>query len=291
MRDFLVRHLKSSDSITLTIPSNTPKVLAHQERLYQVLANLLSNAHHHAGPKAHIWIEVFPPVEGRVGIQVGDDGAGMTLEFQRNAFKPFAGNSSNHGGSGLGLAIVQKLLTAQGVDITMKSVLGRGTEFYFSLPALIQNMALSCDAPRKRSKPEATSDSPKANILLLDDNEDTQHLMSILLNNNEYRLKSLSTITEARQWVVGNLPDLALVDLSLPDGDGLDFCRELKEMSGSEKTKILMFTASAEDKVRNQVEAEDLDGYLIKPFELEELKNTVFRALSHREKHYTKQAE
>lgn len=116
----------------------TPAVRVNESRLGQVLLNLLVNAAHaipEDGPDEHlITVSTGTDPEGRVVIEVSDTGVGMTDEVRRHIFEPFFTTKPGGVGTGLGLSICQSIVAALGGEITVESVLGRGSTFRVCLP-------------------------------------------------------------------------------------------------------------------------------------------------------------
>jgi PAS domain S-box-containing protein len=115
-------------------------VQADQERLLQVVANLLSNASKFSHPQARVEISVEEPSEGIYRVLVQDFGEGIPEEFHSQVFSKFAqadnSTTRSKGGSGLGLAISKEIIEKHGGELGFFSVLAQGSTFYFDLPAL-----------------------------------------------------------------------------------------------------------------------------------------------------------
>ncbi len=113
------------------------KVLGDQERLEQVMTNLLSNAiMHNSGEKAEVKVRLRP-LENTIKVEVIDNGTGISEEHRQRIFERFyrtdSARSRNTGGSGLGLAIVKNILDEHGTEIKIESEVGKGSTFSFEL--------------------------------------------------------------------------------------------------------------------------------------------------------------
>jgi PAS domain S-box-containing protein len=118
--------------------AETPRVLANEARLGQVLLNLLVNAAHaipeDTGGEQEITVSTATDAEGRVVIEVSDTGTGIPEDVKRRIFEPFFTTKTGGAGTGLGLSICQSIVTSLGGQITVESKVGKGTTFRVVLP-------------------------------------------------------------------------------------------------------------------------------------------------------------
>jgi signal transduction histidine kinase len=123
--------------LKLDVPRDLPPVPADEGRLMQILSNLISNAIKYTPPQGHISVSA-EVLEGHAQIAVQDDGLGISPEDQAQVFARFFrvrnADTENIDGTGLGLAIVKSLVEAHGGQIGLRSRLGEGSTFYFTLP-------------------------------------------------------------------------------------------------------------------------------------------------------------
>ena len=121
------------------LPSNPVMVYADQDKIYQVLYNLIDNALKFSRENSSIFVTVLPISEDKVHISVKDKGQGISEEQQKHIWERFYKADSSRGkdkhGSGLGLAIVKEIIKAHNETITLESEEGKGADFSFSLPA------------------------------------------------------------------------------------------------------------------------------------------------------------
>jgi signal transduction histidine kinase len=124
------------------VARGTPLAWADRDRILQVLANLLLNAERHSRQGGRVWIAASRLGPGRIGIAVSDDGAGIAAEHLDRIFDRLyqvgdAGRPRGAGsGLGLGLAIARNIVEAHGGTIAVRSRLGRGTTFRFTMPSV-----------------------------------------------------------------------------------------------------------------------------------------------------------
>ena len=109
-----------------------------------------------------------------------------------------------------------------------------------------------------------TGEAP-ATILAVEDEPLNRRLLHAVLEPAGYRVIDAATLAEAREWLASNLPDLILLDLRLPDGNGLELARELKGSEEWRRVPIVAATASAMPPVQLDADDAGCDGFLAKP--------------------------
>lgn len=126
-------------NLTLSLPANLPRVLADEDRLLQIMTNLLGNALQYTPPGGSVTVSVGAPADGQVQVSVRDTGIGIPAEHLPYVFDRFyrvdKSRSRQHGGSGIGLTIARHLVEAHGGRIWVESPgEGQGSVFHFTLP-------------------------------------------------------------------------------------------------------------------------------------------------------------
>ncbi len=155
---------------------------------------------------------------------VEDTGIGIDPQHHEMIFREFAQVDSSrarrHHGTGLGLAIARNFIQLHGGEIWVESALGEGSRFFFTLPAAGESAAAhGAMSGEHRRRPC---------ILLVEDNETIRHAFAILLEDSGYDVLQAGSGAEALEIATREHPDLVLMDLGLPDINGLEVTRRLK---------------------------------------------------------------
>jgi signal transduction histidine kinase/ActR/RegA family two-component response regulator len=237
---------------------------ADRVRVEQILLNLLDNAEKFSSGNERIYLRVC--VEGDQAIlQVRDQGQGITPEEIPHIFKLFVqGPQSFHrpqGGIGLGLTLVQRLAEMHGGDVSVFSAgRGQGAAFTVRLP-----LAEAPDRAPSAETSSATSRPQGRRILLVEDNEDGRHMMETLLTLEGHTVRTAATGEEAVRAALEWLPDVALIDIGLPDIDGHEVARRLRALLPDNAPKLVAISGFGQPgDLHNAYEA-GFDLHLTKP--------------------------
>lgn len=250
------------------------------DRIRQVLANLLSNALKftarggvtlHAGTR-----------DGRLLLAVQDTGIGIPRERQAAVFDPFvqadAGTARRYGGTGLGMSIVKRLVERMGGAVTLDSEPGRGTRVEVLLPLQAAEQDVCPDGSTTSVQP-ADASAPRR-VLAADDVAQNRDLLAALLaraGHASHVVADGAALLAAYQaeplaW------DVVLLDLHMPEVDGLETCRRLRAFeaaSGLPPVPVYALTASVLESDRAAARAAGMDGFLEKPIDPHELQRAL----------------
>tara|TARA_R110000737_G_scaffold30888_2_gene49377 strand:+ start:4079 stop:6931 length:2853 start_codon:yes stop_codon:yes gene_type:complete len=238
-------------------------------RVKQILINLCSNAIKFT-PKGHVELNISQ-TENSLMFKITDSGIGMSSSQLQNLFESFTqGDSSisrRFGGTGLGLCLSDQLAKIMGGKIEVESELNQGSVFAFSLPCKISTVELCGE--RKISAKEADSDSSleqlQGTILLADDHDDNRRLIARLLKSLGLDVLTARNGHEAVMLNEQHQPALILMDIQMPEMDGIE-AFEILRQKGCE-TPIYALTANAMSHEIAQYLALGFTGHLSKPIE------------------------
>lgn len=253
-------------------------------RLFQIVTNLLDNALKYTEEgEITLRVEVNQKRANKVNIrfQVRDTGLGISEENKESIFESFhqAYTLDQKSGVGLGLTIAKKLLDLMHSDIHVQSKLGKGSLFYFDLNFAYPLFKTEELIPEPLSEVEKQS---KYKVLLVEDDEYVQTtLFKILLNTGQFQIDLAFDGALVFQEVVSNNYDLILMDVNLPNLNGIQITRLIREFpfKNIKKTPIVGITARAYQENINECLDAGMQKVLVKPFEKEEFLKIIFKVL------------
>jgi len=261
--------------------------LADSLRLNQVLVNLLGNALKYSKPDGHVWLTVRETEEEKgfsnLYFQVRDDGIGIAPEKQQLIFRQFeqADNSENarKQGTGLGLAISRRIVRMMDSDIKLESEPGKGSSFSFS----VKFQPVSGEKTTVTSQPEEIS-FPGKRILVVEDNELNMEIICTILENYGIETEQAVNGKEAVRRMEESVPgyyDMIFMDIMMPEMDGLEATRTIRNLDREDCKKIPIYAMSAnafDEDVKRSL-ASGMNGHLSKPVNLQVLEKTLQKVL------------
>ncbi len=261
-------------------------------RLRQILVNLLSNAVKFTA-QGEVFVTVTSrPVEGggRVELElaVRDTGIGIPADRQDRLFRPFSQVDSSttrlYGGTGLGLALSRRLAEMLGGRMWVESEPGRGSVFRFTVRCMAEEgpLAAPVKPPWLEPRPAAAdADSPvhlppvpsaPLRILLAEDNTINQKVILLLLSSLGYTADVAADGLEVLAALRRQPYDLVLMDVQMPEMDGLEATRRIRREWPDRGPRIVALTASARREDRDACLTAGMDDHLSKPLALEDLR-------------------
>lgn len=240
-------------------------VCGDHKRLVQVLANLLGNASKYTKEFGTISVEIKAHDE-TVEISVSDNGIGMDRESIPQMFELFAqgrrSSDRSEGGLGLGLSLVKHLVELHGGKVDATSLgIGLGSRFTISLPVVAAPATV--DVPQCLEKSVLSHTSMR--ILLVDDNVDAVESLSAIFETLGHQVKTAYNATYAMESARVNDFDACVLDIGLPDIDGYELVRKLREIASMRNTFIIALSGYGQEQDKILAKEAGFDYYLVKP--------------------------
>ena len=260
-------------ALTITVLPDTPRtVMIDGLHLRQVLLNLVGNAIKFT---VHGEVRLIITRDGdHLLFEVWDTGPGIEPEALSAIFEAFTQTKSGAavGGTGLGLTISQQLLQRMGGDLRVESVIGEGSRFYFTLPLV---------AAPDRAERDADAAAPLLNArlapgqellaLVVDDSTVNRRILAKLLESAGVQVITASGGVEGIEMTAAHRPNVVFMDLKMPDLDGLEATRRLRDDPRTAHIPVIAVTASAFGDTRKAAREAGCADYLPKPVRAEVL--------------------
>ncbi len=264
-------------TVLIDLPPDLTWVLADRRRIVQVLNNLFSNASRHAPESSPIRVSALQD-DVHVAISVSDEGRGVPPERLPHVFRKHSrieGGDKGIGGTGLGLAICKGLVEAHGGRIRAESRgMGQGTTVTFTIPVAGEEGAVISAAPIRSRK--AQGEPEKTRILVVDDDPQTLRYVRDTLSTAGYAPVVTGDPKEVSDLLKRKKPRLVLLDLMLPEIDGMELMERLPELA--DLPVIFISGYGRDETIARALETGAAD-YIVKPFSSTELIARIRAAL------------
>jgi signal transduction histidine kinase len=240
-------------------------------RLSQIVANLLSNAARYTDPDGRIWLNARREPEGeRVCISVRDNGRGMNTAKIERAFQMFVQERTGGGGLGIGLPLVRRLTELHGGTVTGHSDgPGQGSTFEIHLPEAVGVVETPVDDVSIRV-------DRRLRISLVDDHDDLREMTGSMLKRWGHEVSEAATGEAGVELVLEVRPDVAIIDIGLPDIDGYDVARRLRAALGDQCPRLISFSGHSLAKDAETALEAGFDAHLSKPANAARLQAAMF---------------
>ena len=282
----LMFKFRCPDSVNLTWSQPNMKVTLNtdQNRLTQVFSNLISNALKHTS-KGSITYGYRLINDGQeVEFFVTDTGSGIAPEDINHIFQAYVSrDAEQQNGYGLGLALCKIIVEKMNGHITVSSKLGEGSTFRFTLPfegtigGLQKNSRITTNS--RTIRVNTKTNVQNAPLILVAEDEDSNYELVRIVLAKRYRLLRAHNGIEAVTLCEDEHPDMILMDIRMPDMNGLDATRIIKEVN--HEIPIVALSAYAFDENIREAKAAGCDEFLAKPFRVEDLLDTVGKYVKH----------
>ena len=288
----------------LELPGSYLKVYFDRDKFEKILTNLLTNAFKFTPENGSITVLLSYLPDESTGqpeqaiLKVTDTGKGIPVEHIDRIFERFyqanEGEDGEKEGSGIGLALTRELVELCHGQICVESQIGQGSTFSVTLPVSREAFSreeILTEKKEKVSGPIESSDSiinkkipineikktsPRREydktpfVLLVEDNDDLSTYMSKILSA-EFSVKTAKNGKEGLEIAWKNIPDLVISDVMMPEMDGNELARHLKQDERTDHVPVILLTAKADEESKMTGLGTGVDAYLTKPFNIKEL--------------------
>lgn len=263
--------------VTLVVEGEAPVAWADPVHVRDILQQLLRFAISNCPRDGTVWVTCRTSGDaGRALIEVNHPGEGLHGADGSRLFMPFSagiGIGRGHGGDdegdqGMGLAIAQRLAELMNGSLSVSSALGKGCLFTLNLPMADRLATQSEPAPTQ----SVGIQLPPLRVIHVEDNALNRSLVEALFAvYPQVQLSSFSTAAQGLAAIQGELPDVGLIDINLPDGSGLEMCRTLRASPLTRRVPLIALSGDAlPDHIARALQA-GFNHYLVKPIQLQRL--------------------
>ena len=267
-------------------PSTPLELMGDSTRLRQILLNLLSNAIKfttNGSVRLCVEGEKKSATSARVRFSVIDTGVGIPATMSEKIFEEFtqldSGTSRRYEGTGLGLAICKRLVSAMGGQIWLASSSKQGSAFAFELEL---RLATESPVPQLPSGGSATSSIQPHRVLLAEDNKINSLVAKNLLEMNGHTVVTAENGAQAITLLEQDDYDIILMDLHMPEIDGIEATRRIRAMRDENKSSIpiIALTANIMHAEQEKCLNAGMNGFVAKPFTPEKLEAVIEQTLT-----------
>ncbi len=296
--------------IQISVESSSKKIMVYfdKEKLQKIISNLIYNALKFTHARGKINVSIAE-TEDKVEIEIMDSGIGIAEEELPKLFNRFyqviKEGAPAHEGTGIGLALTKELVQMHKGTIDVESEKGKGSTFsitlrkgkdHFSEEDIILDDNKEFDFPDIKAQvlhDEIVEDSGNPIVLVVEDNVDVMKFVSDILKEN-YQIITAENGNQGYEKAIDTIPDIIISDIMMPEMNGDEMCRLLKQEEKTSHIPIILLTAKASDEDKIEGLETGADDYIIKPFNEHELKvrikNLIAQRRALREK-YLREAE
>ena len=274
----LIKPIAEDAEVNLSFDTHVDYIVnANHTSLKQALLNLLGNAVKYNQQQGTVTVSYEVKNNKRLRINVTDTGKGLSTEQQKQLFKPFerlGAEFTNVKGTGIGLTITQQLINMMGGTVGAESTPGKGSHFWIELALDDKKNITQSEAEPVKRKIGKTEQS--IDIVYVEDDPINAHLMSVIIKDmTNHHLVIARTGKEGLDLILQQLPDLVILDLSLPDIDGYEILERMRAHPQAKKIPAVALTAMAMMDDIKRGKTAGFDDYLVKPARADELLKSI----------------
>lgn len=288
-------------------------VVADREKMARIEFNLLSNALKYTPQGGDIYVSIIDESDGMISIHVKDTGRGFEQAEAQRVFERFFQAKGAASGTGIGLALVKSFAELHHGSARAESEPGHGSDFIITLPRMqegfvetedVEASGPNTEAPKAKTElisdenvlqyiddGERTTgdmqkiidpDGERPTLLIIDDNTDIRHYERSILDT-KYVVIEAADGREGLETARKTVPDLVVCDVMMPEMDGLEFCKALKDDRATSHIPVIMLTAKNLEEQRAEGYECGADSYIVKPFSSKVLLARISNLLHQRE--------
>ena len=249
---------KSTNKFSVEYGKDLPVIKCSKQKLEQVIINLIQNACQALPDKSKgVFVKsLFNDKSGNIVVEVRDEGIGINEKVLPRIMDPFYTTRRSYGGTGLGLSVSANIIKEHGGKIEVKSQRGEGSIFAIFLPT------------KKTEEP--------IKILVVDDDSSIRNVITKALGKKRcYLVKEASSGVEACVKLGSDCPNILILDIQMPDMDGVELCRLIKAKPELSGIKIIVITGFPDSTKAKEIADMGFKNILPKPFHLTDLLGTV----------------
>jgi signal transduction histidine kinase len=257
-------------ALTIERPAQDEDLFVDELRMVQVVANLLDNAARYTAPHGRLTLGCGAR-DGGVRFWVKDNGRGISPELLPSIFGLFVQERTGAGGLGIGLTLVKQLVQLHGGRVEAHSEgPGLGSEFSVWLPPCPADTA---SAPTS-TRPKSGTRRP-LHVVLIDDNEDARLVLGEVLASWGHHVSQAATGVAGVELIVSSRPEVAFIDIGLPDIDGFEVARKVSESLGAASPMLVALSGFGRAEDRERAHAAGFHHHLTKPASSSDLKRVL----------------
>ena len=258
-----------------------------------VLSNLIMNALKYSPNQTRIVIKTIRTNES-IQVHVQDQGIGLDNVDIKKLFTRFYQGKHNEGGSGIGLSYAKMLIDLHGGRMGAFNNEDRGATFFYEIPANLQEQEVSCpqhsylnellSSPEEEEKIESGSFSLQGySLLIVEDKQDLREFLKSALKDKFKKIYQAENGLVALEVIKQQQPDIIVSDVMMPQMNGYQLCKEIKENLNISHIPVILLTARADSESQMLGYKLGADAYLPKPFEMEMLLSVIQNQMRNRE--------
>jgi signal transduction histidine kinase len=263
--EILVR--EKGHAIVLHPGTHPLTVMGDPQRLLQCFGNVLANAAKYTPPSGEIRVKTRQEGSEAV-VMISDNGIGISTDMLPKVFDLFAQGERlldrSQGGLGIGLAIVKRLIEMHGGSVAVRSDgADQGATFEIRLPLADPDASVGTTEPQ----------SPVAarRVLVVDDNHDAADVLAALLQHDGHEVETVYSSRDALLLLARFQPDIILLDIGLPEIDGFELARRIREQAALPHVRLIAITGYGQEEVKARAHSAGFAAHLLKPVEFARL--------------------